>query len=354
MKKLLFNTAHPLSESGKPIFIPFGEWNYDGKSRQRLDRAHGEAIANELNARVAKGEPGIPVYQGHPDVPELAAKYPDKGALGWVTKIELANESPDGRAMPGLALTVEWDRDPGKGFRWFSPYWLANERDGSTYIVGTIASIGLVNNPNIPEFRLANEAEDNKQTGDKMRERLLKELGLPPDATDDQIWESLGEYKRIYDDRAAAEERAKAAAKEEAKADLEEAKAEADTAKAALENEKKAHEATKTALANEKAARADMALDAAVKERRIGETARETWKTRLVNEGASAYTALANEKPLSTTDRAKGLVNECGGGTDHEKRMALVNEIMASDKVPYDEAWSRAEKRDPALFGKNG
>lgn len=159
MKKLLFNTAHPLSESGKPIFIPFGEWNYDGKSRQRLDRAHGEAIANELNARVAKGDPGIPVYQGHPDVPELAAKYPDKGALGWVTKIELANESPDGRAVPGLALTVEWDRDPGKGFRWFSPYWLANERDGSTYIVGTIASIGLVNNPNIPEFRLANEEQ---------------------------------------------------------------------------------------------------------------------------------------------------------------------------------------------------
>ena len=159
MKKPLFNTAHPLSESGKPIFIPFGEWNYDGKSRQRLDRAHGEKIANELNARVAKGEPGIPVYQGHPDVPELASKYPDKGALGWVTKIELANESPDGRAVPGLALTVEWDRDPGKGFRWFSPYWLANERDCSTYIVGTIASIGLVNNPNIPEFRLANEEQ---------------------------------------------------------------------------------------------------------------------------------------------------------------------------------------------------
>ena len=159
MKKLLFNTAHPLSESGKPIFIPFGEWNYDGKSRQRLDRAHGEKIANELNARVAKGDPGIPVYQGHPDVPELAAKYPDKGALGWVTKFELANESPDGRAVPGLALTVEWDRDPGRGFRWFSPYWLANDRDGSTYIVGTIASIGLVNNPNIPEFRLANEEQ---------------------------------------------------------------------------------------------------------------------------------------------------------------------------------------------------
>lgn len=170
MKDLyLYNTAHPLAESGKPIFIPFGEWRYDDARRQRLDRAHGERIANELNERVAKGEPGIPVYQGHPDVPELASKYPDKGALGWVTKIELVNEARDGASggpgphpRQGLNLYVEWDRDPGKGFRWFSPYWLANEREGSTYIVGKIASIGLVNNPNIKEFRLANEEQTMK------------------------------------------------------------------------------------------------------------------------------------------------------------------------------------------------
>ena len=159
MKTSLYNVAHPLAESGKPIFIPFGEWNYDGQSRQRLDRAHGEKIANELNARVAKGDPGIPVYQGHPDVPALAAKYPDKGALGWVVRAELVNEG----GKDGLALTVEWDRDPGRGFRWFSPYWLANSREGGTYIVDEIASIGLVNNPNIPEFRLANEEQPMKK-----------------------------------------------------------------------------------------------------------------------------------------------------------------------------------------------
>ena len=159
MKHYLYNVAHPMAESGQPIFIPFGEWKYDGTSRQRLDRAHGEKIANELNARVAKGDPGIPVYQGHPDVPALAAKYPDKGALGWVTKIELVNEG----GREGLALTVEWDRDPGRGFRWFSPYWMPNSREGGTYIVDKIASIGLVNNPNIPEFRLANEEQPMKK-----------------------------------------------------------------------------------------------------------------------------------------------------------------------------------------------
>ena len=43
MKELKFyNTAHPLAEGGRPIFIPFGEWDYDGTRRQRLDREHGE------------------------------------------------------------------------------------------------------------------------------------------------------------------------------------------------------------------------------------------------------------------------------------------------------------------------
>ena len=371
MKELkLYNTAHPLAETGKPIFIPFGEWKYDATRRQRLDRAHGERIANELNARVARGEPGIPVYQGHPDVPELASKYPDKGALGWVTHIDLVNEADMEKfrsegmfgsledqtsklpnlqtSRGGLALHVEWDRDPGKGFKWFSPYWFANESEGNVHIVGSISSIGLVNNPNISEFRLANEAEDNNNQNNERkimnRDKLIQMLGLPPETTDDQIIEVIAGLKAKADDRAAAEAKAKADYEDAVKREAEE--------KAALENEKKAHEADKAALANEKALRADMALDRAVAEKRIGETARETWKTRLVNEGDAAYTALANEKPLSTTDKAKGLANSCGEGSDHEKRLAMVNEIMGKEKVPYDEAWARAEKRDPALFGK--
>ena len=155
-------------------------WSRIGEAWNRAARDHGEKIANELNERVAKGEPGIPVYQGHPDVAELASKYPDKGALGWVTHIELVNEgsaaknaenakgfanfaSSAAKDKGGLLLHVEWDRDPGRGFKWFSPYWFANEseRQGNVHMVGKIASIGLVNNPNIAEFRLANEAGED-------------------------------------------------------------------------------------------------------------------------------------------------------------------------------------------------
>ena len=176
---------------------------------------------------------------------------------------------------------------------------------------------------------------------------IIQIYGLPEDASEEDVRTAMKAGAQAIDDLAA--ERARAEASED---DAKAAKGEKETAEAALENEKKAHDATKTALANEKAARADAALDAAVKERRIGETARETWKTRLVNEGDAAYTALANEKAPSTTDRAKGLVNECGGEdkTKSTQRVALVNEIMSKENLPYFQAWTAAKERKPDLF----
>ena len=226
-----------------------------------------------------------------------------------------------------------------------------SERQGNVHVVGKIASIGLVNNPNIAEFRLANEAEDNNnETNNERkamdRDKLIQMLGLPPETTDDQIAEAIASLKAKADDRAAAEEKAKA--------EMEAAKAREAEKDAALENERKAHEAAKAALANEKALRADAALAAAVKDGRIGEGATETWKTRLVNEGETAYSALANEKPLSSKDRTKGLVNSCGGGDDDtaksKQRLAMVNEIMSKENIPYFNAWVAAKERKPELF----
>ena len=163
MKKLKLCNVHKLAlsnegEGRKPIHIPFGTWAYDDTIDQTLDREHAEKIAADLAGKVAAGEPGIPVYQGHPDVPEYASKYPDKGALGWIKRI-LVNED-------GMDLEVEWDRDPGKGFGWFSPFWTGDDPGtGATgkrnVIVDGLTSVGLVNNPNIREFRLANEAGEN-------------------------------------------------------------------------------------------------------------------------------------------------------------------------------------------------
>ena len=174
---------------------------------------------------------------------------------------------------------------------------------------------------------------------------IIQIFGLPEDASEEDVRTALKAGAQAIGDLAA--ERARAESSED---DAKSAKADKEKLEVELENEKKAHAATKDALANEKAVRADAAIDAAVRERRIGESARATWKTRLVNEGAPAYDALANEKPLPTRDATHGLANECGEQTDSEKRKAMVNEIMAKEQVDYDTAWQRAARRSPELF----
>lgn len=319
MKLRLFNLSHDFAAPdavSQPIFLPFGTWAYDDKITQSLDRAHAERIANELNERVARGEPGIPVYQGHPDVPALAPKYPDKGALGWIERITLTNE--------GLNLYVNWDRFPGKGFKWFSPYWFGDkaglDNEGKTrVVVDTIASVGLVNNPNISEFRLPNEsAEDNQERKHIMPiEELQKLLGLPPEATEDQVKAALAELAKAKESEAAAEQKLATANADcdAAKSEADAAKTEADAAKQELENERQAHAATKTALANEQA-----------KYRKL-----EALKTKSVTVG------LPNEQQLAELK------------SDSEKRMALVNEYQAKG-MKYADAWAAAKRKNPELF----
>lgn len=296
-------------EERKPIFIPFGTWPYDDMISQTLDKPHAEGIAADLDKQIAAGEPGIPVYQGHPDVPEYAGKYPDKGAMGWVKKI-LVNED-------GMECQIEWDRDPGKGFGWFSPYWIGDKPvvgpDGKkNVIVDGLTSIGLVNNPNIREFRLANEAGDNNKNTetkgtDMDRNKLIQLLGLPPEATDDQIYGAIEASKKAEAEKAAAEQKAAAD-----KAELENACGERDAAKTELENCKKELEDAKTALANEK---------------------EQHEKTKqLKTQSAVGKIELSNEQ----RDKSNA-------------RVALVNEKVASG-MKYMDAWAAAKREKPELF----
>ena len=300
-------------EERKPIFIPFGTWPYDDEISQTLDRPHAEGIAAALEKQIAAGEPGIPVYQGHPDVPEYAGKYPDKGAMGWVKKI-LVNED-------GMECHIEWDRDPGKGFGWFSPYWIGDEPvvgpgGKKNVIVDGLRSIGLVNNPNIREFRLANEAEDNtnnhQQKGNPMDPKILKEkLGLPPDATDEQVYEAIEDGRKAKAEKAEAIQKAEAD-KAKAEGELANACGERDTAKTELENCKKQLEEAKTALANEKA---------------------QHEKTKqLKTAPAVGKIALSNEQVGKSNQRT-----------------ALVNEKKAAG-LGYFDAWMAAKREKPELF----
>lgn len=145
-------------------------------------------------------------------------------------------------------------------------------------------------------------------------EAIKKMLGLPTEATDDQIMTAIKAGAQAVEELAT--ERTKAAAAEADKGkievDLDNACKERDAAKTELENYKKDLEATKTELANEKA---------------------QHEKTReLKTKSAVGRLELSNEARNKSA-----------------QRLALVNEKQKSG-MSYFDAWQSAKAEKPELF----
>ena len=147
-------------------------------------------------------------------------------------------------------------------------------------------------------------------------EAIKKMLGLPPEATEDQVMTAIKAGAQAVEELAT--ERTKAEASEQtvaaANQDCEAAKADAVEAKQELENERRAHEATKTELANE----------------------RQKFKKLEALKTKSVTTGLANERAGAGED-------------DSDRRMQLVNEFQ-SKGMRYLDAWAAAKRRNPDLF----
>ena len=330
------------------ITIPMGTWDYgekkvdDGRTlffQQTLDRDGAMAIANQIVASVAKGEKGVPVYWGHPDVPELAHKYPDKRAKGWI-KGAGVNYPRNDVDHGSLVLEVEWlEGNATEGFGWFSPYWTGPVKENGNQAmmnVNTLVSVALVNMPNIQEFRLANELQDTNnaaqaEKGKHMnitKEELCKFLGLPPDATDDQIRTALTEAGKAKE--ALATEKTKVeAANNETKAAKDEC------------------EQVKAELANEKAAHRGILLDNAIADGRISVAGRAAWEKRLTDDFKAGSIALANEKPLKRESALGGKTPQ----KSHDLNLvALANERMAKNPgMTYTTAFAAVMKEHPEV-----
>lgn len=324
------------------IVVPFGTWDYgekkldDGRTiffQQTLDSAGANAIADQIATSVAQGEKGVPVYWGHPDVPELAHKYPDKRAKGWIKYAKVYAD--------GLHLSVEWlEANATEGFGWFSPYWTGpvkeNGRGEAMMKVNALVSIALVNMPNIQEFRLANELQDannaaQAEKGKTMnitKEELCKLLGLPPEATDDQIRTALAEAGKAKE--ALATEKTK----------LEAANEEAKQAKDECEQ-------VKTELANEKAAHRGILLDNAIADGRISVAGRAAWDKRLADDFKAGSVALANEKPLKRESAVAGKQPQKSCDLN---LVALANERMHKNPgMTYTTAFAQVMKEHPEV-----
>lgn len=344
MKLFLLANEKPAEgeQKDRVIRVPYGTWDYGTKKldsgrtvyfTQTLAKPGAEKIAATIAGKIAAGEKGIPVYWGHPDVPDLAYKYPDKRAKGWIVSGEATDDA--------LLLTVDWlDEKPTEGFGWFSPYWGGENRDlgggKAQSIVNDIKSVALINEPNIEEFRLANELQDTNnaaeaEKGNKMnimKEELCKLLGLPPDATDEQIRTALAEAGKAKE--ALATEKTK----------VEAAQAEANEAKTECEK-------TKTDLANERAAHVGILLDNAIADGRISTAGRAAWEKRLNDDFAAGKVALANEKPLKRESAVAG--QEVKKAKDLNL-VALANERMKQNPgMDYITAFAQVQKEHPEV-----
>ncbi len=323
------------------IRVPFGRWDFGAKKLddgrtvffvQELTKDGAERMAAKINAGVADGEKGVPVYWGHPDVPELAHKYPDKRAKGWIKSAAVDADA--------LVLGVEWlEENATDGFGWFSPYWggPATDLGEGRYLkhLDSLTSVALINIPNIQEFRLANELHgglNNNETGaiagegeKKMdRVKLIQALGLPETATDEDIFAAIEKNKAAAAD-AATKQAAAEAEKAQAETEKDEAKAE---------------------LANERAARCGLLLDQAIAEGRISVAGRPAWEKRLKDDFAAGSVALANEKPLKTASA----VTQTPAAQAKVDLVALANERMQKNpSLTYPAAFAAVMKEHPEV-----
>ena len=337
------------------LWMPFGKYpravTIKGKGRRQVlqvwDRDGAQAVSAKIANAVAAGDPGLPVYNGHPDVPELAAKYPDKGAVGWLVALEIANE--------GATAVVEWNAEPpSKRFRWFSPYWdvaLDSETDDGTTVtayVYNMDSIGLTNQPAIHDFRLPNEeaqeidlkeetTPERKTTVNK--EQLIALLGLPGDADDAAV-------------EAAIKALVKRAEDAEAKLGKTEADKTAKEGELAAANEAKAGLETK--LANERAARVDLLTQSALADSRITPADLPRWKKLLTENFDANSVALANERPkLKTEQRTSAEAAISVANTvDRVQEITSAVEAQVAKGLSYDAAHAAVRRERPELFKK--
>ena len=323
--------------------IPYGAWphgarehNVNGRKlvldiNQVFNKDGAVAIANTLAEMRANNIPGIPVYQGHPDAPEFASQHPDKAAIGWITAA-LANED-------GMGISIDWLRNPGRGFAFYSPYFVGNPKinvppsngkagKASMEVSGMI-SLGLVNKPNIKDFRLPNAADETttNQEEDAMSKLLLAALGLAEDAT----------------------EEAAVAAIDKLKADLAAAK----TAITAANTEK---EELKTSCANAQKSRNDTLISVALANGQITGADKPTWEARLANAFDTEAAALAALPKLGikTAPATGGRKPEAAtDGAGRDQLLALANAKRAEHPgLDNVRIWSMLEKEHPHLFAK--
>ena len=170
--KLSIAAPAPLDDESRHekwiLLAPLGDHPHE----QGLQRVDAEALRrmerafHSLLGRLKRALIGRALYLGHPDTPELSARYPDGRLYGLIHQLQARAEGLFAR----ITLTEEGLRLVQAGIRWLSPYWKV-EQIGKTaegrplYRPVELISVGLTRRPNIEGESLANAAGSPPFTG---------------------------------------------------------------------------------------------------------------------------------------------------------------------------------------------
>lgn len=378
--------------------IPYGESKHSGKPAkldlanaadvalaerarkgviQRFAREDAERIATEAKSlwgRIKRAVVGLPIFKGHPDAPNFAKRFPDKAERGGVADMQVTDRGLRFRPV----LNRAGEQDVESGWSDFSPYWITRqvgERDGVPIVAPyRLKSIGLTPRGNIAGLSLVNASReilsDEPSESPTMKEHLIRLLAamgitLAPDAKDDAAKSAVDQALPKF---AAANTAADELPTVKAKVGQLETKVTAlEGEKLALANEKTELTGTvATALANAKTARQAFAkhvVATAIVAGRVQAAKQADEELALVNSadiGVAAEEIGKREARFKTQSALPDLKQKSAEQkSKQETKLELVNAAMEEADIRalppeerYDAAWTRAEKKNPAAFGK--
>jgi hypothetical protein len=142
---------------------PPGQPNAGKPLLQRFDRAAADNIVAAYNStwgRVKRAITGLPIFNGHPDVPGFEKIFPDTEVKGTWAKLEAREDGLYGQPVltPNGADLVTGGRDRLSPYWWCKPL-AALTADGRPIVSPfRLLSVGLVDKGNIPGPSLMNSA----------------------------------------------------------------------------------------------------------------------------------------------------------------------------------------------------
>lgn len=337
----------------------YGEWRDGSKARtlQVLALENATAMARNFNSivgKIGRFMRGAPIFIGHPDCDPCT--YTDHRRIGKITAL-------DARA-DGLYAKPAWndlgEQNLREGYHvypssvWRFPRPKAGE---SRVFPDMFQSLGLTNFPAGDVDPVTYNSENNtvepiEPTQNDMNPELLSLLGLPADATPEDIIAAVEALKAAAQPAAEelpAEEETAENSDDETGAEITDEEKEA--LKRRLADETAAKDAAMNALALHRAADATRLIGDAISAGRLTAAEKAGWESRFATDHDAAMNALSELRPakgLNTTplNLGHGKVNI---STVNERMAAVNSEVsrrMTEQGLSYDTAYN-AVKRDP-------